>query len=279
MKKSESHRHYLIVEQAINFIRSNFNNQPTLSDIASEVHMSEHHLQRVFSEWAGISPKRFLQFVTKQAALDALKKTDNLIEASQYLGLSGTGRLHDLIVTCEAMTPGEMKKAGEGVSIQHGVISTPFGDAILGWTERGICYLQFVDNQHQEVIDNLYSQWPKSSFILNNKEAEQLSKKIFESPLERGKIHLLLKGTNFQIKVWEAMINTHPSQQLSYSQVSQLIGSPKSSRAVGTALANNTIGFLIPCHRVIRSSGETGIYHWGTNRKAVILAWEGALSK
>lgn len=279
MSKSELHRHYFVVEQAINFIRSNFNTQPTLSEIASAVHMSEHHLQRVFSEWAGISPKRFLQFVTKHAALDALKKTDNLIEASQHLGLSGTGRLHDLMVTCQAMTPGEMKQAGEGVSIQYGVISTPFGEAALGWTERGICYLQFVDNQHQEVIDNLFSQWPKSNFMLNNIEAEKLSKKIFKAPLERGKIHLLLKGTNFQIKVWEAIINTHPSQQFTYSQVSQLIGSPKSSRAVGTALAHNTIGFLIPCHRVIRSNGETGIYHWGTNRKATILAWEGALSK
>ncbi len=279
MDNPDSHRHYRIVEQAIRFIRSHFDSQPTLSEIAAAVHMSEHHLQRVFSEWAGISPKRFLQFVTKQAAIDALKNTSNLIEASHNLGLSGSGRLHDLMVTCEAMTPGEMKKAGEGVCIQFGVASTPFGEAVLGWTGRGVCYLQFVENQKQTLIDDLHSQWPKAIFTLNHQEAALLSQKIFASQLERGNIHLVLKGTNFQVKVWEAMINTRPSQQLSYSQVSQLIGSPKASRAVGTALGNNTIGYLIPCHRVIKSNGEMGNYRWGTDRKATILAWEGALFK
>ncbi|WP_299775708.1 methylated-DNA--[protein]-cysteine S-methyltransferase [uncultured Pseudoteredinibacter sp.] len=279
MNKIESHRHYSVVEQAIRYIHGHFDKQPSLSDIAKAVHMSEHHLQRVFSEWAGISPKRFLQSITKQAAIDALKSSSNLIEASQNVGLSGTGRLHDLIVTCEGMTPGEIKNAGSGVSIEYGVISSPFGEAVLGWTARGICYLQFVVDQQQITIDNLYEQWPKAAFTLNNEEAEKLSRKVFSSPLERGNIHLVLKGTNFQVKVWEALINTHPSQQLSYSQVSTLIGSPRASRAVGTALANNTIGYLIPCHRVIKNNGELGNYRWGSDRKAAILAWEGALVK
>ena len=277
MDKLESHRHYRIVEQAIHFIHAQFEQQPTLAEIAASVHVSEYHLQRIFSEWAGISPKRFLQFVTKQAAIEALNHTSNLIEASHQVGLSGSSRLHDLMVTCEAMTPGEMKQAGEGVLIQYGTVSTPFGDAVIGWTERGICYLQFVEGQIQAVIADLHSQWPKASLQINDAEAALISQNIFASPLERGKIHLVLKGTNFQVKVWEAMINTHPAQQLSYAQVAQLIGSPKASRAVGTALANNTIGYLIPCHRVIKSNGDIGNYRWGIDRKSAILAWEKAV--
>ena len=144
MDNLESHRHYQIVEKAILFINNNFDKQPTLLDIAASVHMSEHHLQRVFSQWAGISPKRFLQFITKQAALDALQSTKNLLEASHTIGLSGSGRLHDLLVTCEGMTPGEFKSGGEGVLIQYGICSTPFGEAVLGWTLRGICYLSLI---------------------------------------------------------------------------------------------------------------------------------------
>ncbi|WDE04773.1 methylated-DNA--[protein]-cysteine S-methyltransferase [Thalassomonas viridans] len=276
MNKPEYHRHYRVVEQAIHFIQRHFEQQPTLTEIAEAVYMSEHHLQRVFSEWAGISPKRFLQCITKQAAIDALKNTSNLIEASQSLGLSGTGRLHDLLVTCEGMTPGEIKEAGEGVAIEYGVVATPFGEAVLAWTGRGICYLQFIERQEQEVINDLYRQWPNASFALNNEAAGKLSQKVFASPLERGKIHLVLKGTNFQVKVWEALIKSQPSQQLSYSQLARLAGSPGASRAVGTALANNTIGYLIPCHRVIKSNGDLGNYRWGVERKSAILAWEHA---
>ncbi len=277
MDNLESHRHYQIVEKAIQFINRNYDKQPTLIDIAAAVHMSEHHLQRVFSQWAGISPKRFLQFITKQAALDALQSTNNLLEASHTIGLSGSGRLHDLLVTCEGMTPGELKGGGEGVQIQYGICSTPFGEAILGWTLRGICYLQFINTSQQTVIDELYRQWPNAIITLNREEAEIKGNDIFSPSLERGKIHLLLKGTNFQIKVWEALINTSSSQQLSYSQVSKLIDSPKASRAVGSALANNTIGYLIPCHRVIKSNGDIGNYRWGIERKTAMLAWEQSL--
>ncbi len=275
----ESQRHYLIVEKAIQFIHRNFDKQPTLEDIANSVHISEYHLQRVFSQWAGVSPKRFLQFITKQAAIDALQHTSNLLEASQSIGLSGTGRLHDLLVTCEGMTPGELKNGGEAVVIQYGACPTPFGEAILGWTLRGICYFQFVTDKQQTLVDDLCQQWPNANITLNNEEAIRMSKDIFSSSLERGKIHLVLKGTNFQMKVWEALINTQPSQQLSYSQVSQLIDSPKASRAVGTALANNTIGYLIPCHRVIKNNGEIGNYRWGVERKKAMLAWERALAE
>jgi len=274
MDNLKAHRHYHVVEQAIHFIRNRYDQQPTLAEIADSVHMSEFHLQRVFSEWAGISPKRFLQSITKKAAIDALKTTKSLIETSQMLGLSGTSRLHDLLVTCEAMTPGEMKSEGEGVLIQFGVVSTPFGEAVVGWTERGICFLQFSENQHQVAINELYRQWPNANIVLNNEAAERLGIQIFSSPLERGNIHLVLKGTNFQVKVWEALIHTHSSQVLSYSQVSQIVGSPKASRAVGTALSKNTIGYLIPCHRVIKGDGQLGNYRWGGDRKTAMIAWE-----
>jgi AraC family transcriptional regulator of adaptative response/methylated-DNA-[protein]-cysteine methyltransferase len=210
MNNVESNRHYKIVENAIRFIHQNFDKQPTLIDIANSVHMSEHHLQRVFSQWAGISPKRFLQFITKQAALDALQNTNNLLEASHTLGLSGTGRLHDLLVTCEGMTPGELKSAGEGVFIQYGVCKTPFGEAVLGWTLRGVCYLHFINNNEHTVIEGLYLQWPNAKISLNSGEAEIRGEQIFSSSIVGEKIHLVLKGTNFQVKVWEALINTHP---------------------------------------------------------------------
>lgn len=274
--EDNAHRHYQIVEAAIGFIYSQFESQPTLKQIAREVNVSEYHLQRIFSQWAGISPKRFLQFVTKRAALEALANTSNLIKASQDLGLSGASRLHDLMVTCEAMTPGEMSKAGEGVNIEFGIAPTPFGEALFGWTPRGVCHLEFIEQAPQLFIDNLKGQWHNANFRRDDLEADNLSQRIFCSKLERGKIHLVLKGTNFQVKVWEAMINTEPGQQLSYSHVSQLIGSPKASRAVGTALANNNIGYLIPCHRVIKSNGELGNYRWGANRKAAIQLWENA---
>lgn len=278
MNKSEMHKHYHVVEQAINFISHYVDKQPTLTEVAKAVGMSEYHLQRVFSEWAGISPKRFLQLMTKQTALEALKGTESIIEASEKIGLSGASRLHDLMVSCEGMTPGEVKSAGEGVLISYSTITTPFGEAVLAWTQRGICYLQFIVQKEEQLIEALFAQWPMARFVVNDKEGAILGKKIFSSPLKRGRIHLVLKGTNFQVKVWEALINTHASQKLSYSQLSRLAGSPKASRAVGTALANNTIGYLIPCHRVIKNSGYIGNYRWGKERKVAMLAWEDSLN-
>jgi AraC family transcriptional regulator, regulatory protein of adaptative response / methylated-DNA-[protein]-cysteine methyltransferase len=288
MSRSSSetpHRHYAMVEKAIHYIRHHSDVQPSLADVARSVNISEHHLQRIFSEWAGISPKRFLQSLTKQAALDAIKESDNLLVASDELGLSGSGRLHDLMVNCVALTPGEIRQAGEGVTIEYGVADTPFGQAVIGWTKRGICYLQFAVSSDEannslikEALDalvmELHLQWPNAHFALNHQRAMALSDTIFGQKLERGKIHLVLKGTNFQIKVWEAMINTPPAQQYTYGQVAKLIGSPQASRAVGTALAHNTIGYLIPCHRVIRGDGDVGQFRWGSDRKAAIQTWE-----
>ena len=276
MTDVNTHRHYRVVEQAIEYIYQHFAQQPSLAEIAAAVHMSEHHLQRVFSEWAGISPKRFLQFITKQNAIEALQHSANMLEASQRVGLSGSSRLHDLMVTCEAMTPGEIKSGGAGVLVEYGFVMTPFAEALLAWTERGICFLQFNDEPQTELLAELTRQWPHATLQVNCEAAQRWADIMFAKPLARGHIHLLLKGTNFQVKVWEAMLNSDPGQQLSYGQVSQMIDAPKAARAVGTALASNTIGYLIPCHRVIRSSGELGHYRWRLSRKAAMLAWEQA---
>ncbi|GAD80127.1 methylated-DNA--[protein]-cysteine S-methyltransferase [Vibrio ezurae] len=265
-------RHYQTVEKAIVYIRHHIQHQPSLSEIAEHVHLSEFHLQRVFTEWAGISPKRFMQSMTKQRALQVLKTSDTLLEAADHVGLSGTGRLHDLLVSCEAMTPGKAKNLGADLHIKYGAALTPFGEAVIGWTDRGICFLQFVEQDVCQTVAILRQQWPLARFY--SQDAHSISDTIFSG--KGNKIHLLVKGTNFQVKVWEALIHSQPGQLLSYAQVAQKIGSPKASRAVGSALASNTIGFLIPCHRVIRGDGDIGQFRWGSDRKVAIQGWEAA---
>ncbi|MCP5406839.1 MAG: methylated-DNA--[protein]-cysteine S-methyltransferase [Chromatiaceae bacterium] len=267
-------RHYAVVARAIEFIRTNARSQPSLADIADEVHLSEQRLQRLFSAWAGISPKRFLQYLTKEHARQALSQSADILSTALESGLSGPGRLHDLMVSCEAMTPGEIKALGEGVSVGHGVAPTPFGNALIGWTRRGICYLAFCDGEEEARQRELSSQWPRAHLSSNAAEALRLARRIFPVRPEPGKLHLLLRGTNFQVKVWEALIKVGSSQLISYSQLAGIIDSPHAQRAVGSALAANRIGYLIPCHRVIRESGESGVYRWGESRKLAIHAWE-----
>lgn len=276
MKASEGDRHYDVVKRAIEFIRDNTHNQPSLAEVAESVHMSEYHLQRLFVQWAGISPKRFMQSLTKQHAVQMLRQSDSLLEVAHEVGLSGTGRLHDLIVTCEAMTPGEVQSMGDKLVIEYGLAVTPFGQALIAWTQRGICYLQFVDQDEDEKLAELKQEWPLASFQPAN--AQAIADKVFPLQNEKrsGKLNLLVKGSNFQIKVWEALINSQPGQLYSYGQIAQKINSPKASRAVGTALANNSIGFLIPCHRVIRGDGDVGQFRWGESRKLAIQGWESA---
>tara|TARA_R110001583_G_scaffold7720_10_gene37990 strand:- start:11906 stop:12763 length:858 start_codon:yes stop_codon:yes gene_type:complete len=272
----QNYQHYKLVAHAIQYIHERQADQPTLKEIAKAVDISELHLQRIFSQWAGISPKRFLQFLTKQVALDALKQSDNLLDVSFSAGLSGTGRLHDLMVSCEAMTPGEIKLAGAGMIIEYALISTPFGEALIAWTTRGICYLQFVDLQFETIKEDLFSHWANAQFSENQPQGNKLSEQIFSTTAQQNKLHLLIKGTNFQVKVWEAMLTSFNGQQLSYAQLSKAIGNPKASRAVGSALANNMIAYLIPCHRVIKSTGMLSNYRWGVDRKAAMQVWEKA---
>jgi AraC family transcriptional regulator of adaptative response/methylated-DNA-[protein]-cysteine methyltransferase len=269
-------RHYAIVARAIGFIRANSRRQPALAEVAAAVHLSEYHLQRVFAAWAGISPKRFLQYLTKEYAKQALHDCDDLLSVSAAVGLSGGGRLHDLMVSCEAMTPGEIKAGGRGVEVGCGHATTPFGDALIGWTPRGICHLAFCSGDPAADIAQLAAQWPAANLIADDTEAARLAASIFHTGQRSGRLHLVLRGTNFQIKVWEALIGIEPSQRISYGRLAAMAGSPQAQRAAGSALAANNIAYLIPCHRVIRESGDIGNYRWGPGRKAAMLAWEAA---
>ena len=269
-------RQYEMVARAITFIRSNARRQPSLKDISDSIGLSEYHLQRLFSEWAGISPKRFLQFVTKEYAKDALRRSGDLLATTLGAGLSSPGRLHDLLVTCEAMSPGEIKSLAAGLQIRYGDVSSPFGNALIAWTQRGICHLGFVEQDGlAEALTCLKQDWPAASFVHDQQGALQLEAEIFSAKSSTQPLHLLLRGTNFQIKVWEALIAIAPGEVVSYSQLGHKMGLPKARRSIGTAIGKNNIALLIPCHRVIRETGETGSYRWGSDRKAALLAWEG----
>jgi AraC family transcriptional regulator of adaptative response/methylated-DNA-[protein]-cysteine methyltransferase len=267
---------------AIQYIEANVNRQPELKEIASAVGLSEYHFQRVFTQWAGVSPKRFMQFLTKEHAKDLLDKSENLLDVTHQVGLSSLGRLHDLFVATEAVTPGEYKSRGAGVNIRYGIHHTPFGKCLLATTERGICHLSFVQTSEGDAIDNLVAEWTHAQMIEDHHTTAPLVTRIFASGLDtRGqdqplKIHL--RGTNFQIKVWEALINIPNGEVTTYEHIAARIGNPHALRAVGTAVGHNPIAYLIPCHRVIRKTGEFGNYRYGSARKKAILAKEFVLS-
>lgn len=267
-------RHYAVIARAITFIRSHARSQPTLEEIAGAVHMSPYHLQRLFADWAGISPKRFLQYLTKEYAKQQLAASADVLTVAENAGLSSTSRLHDLMVNCEAMTPGEIKSAGRGMAIGYGFAPSPFGDVLAAWTSRGICHFAFCVAGEAAMLAELAALWPHAALTRNDGHARDLLLQIFPQTPVRGAVHLVLRGTNFQIKVWEALIHTEFGRVVSYGQLAKQAGVPKAQRAVGTALAANTIGFLIPCHRVIRESGDVGQYRWGPERKLALLGWE-----
>lgn len=274
MERDPSARHYETVERAIGFIRNNVRKQPTLEEIAQAVDMSPFHLQRVFSEWAGLSPKRFLQCLTKEHAMALLLQSRTVLEVADDLGMSSSSRLHDLMVTSEAMTPGEVQSRGTGLHMGFGMGNSPFGGVCLAWTHRGICNFTFLDQSPQDHEASLRQAWPRARFERDDTIARKWLHEIFPAIPGRGRIHLVLRGTNFQIKVWEAIIRTRPGEVLSYGQVAERIGHPRAHRAVGTALSLNHIGYLIPCHRVIQESGGIGQYRWKTERKIAMQAWE-----
>ncbi len=268
---------YLRIEQAIEYLEKNANSQPELSEIAGAMGLSEYHFQRMFSRWAGISPKRFLQFLTKESAKDLLVKSENLLDTTYGVGLSSLGRLHDLFVTTEAVTPGQYKSGGAGLTIRYGLHDTPFGKALLGTTERGICHLGFVGNSEGDAIDRLYADWQQAQMIEDYDATSTLVEPIFDlSQRNRKPLHLHLRGTNFQLKVWEALLQIPPGAVISYQGLAEQAGRPRASRAVGTALGRNPIAVLIPCHRVIRKLGEFGNYRYGVVRKKALLGREAA---
>jgi AraC family transcriptional regulator of adaptative response/methylated-DNA-[protein]-cysteine methyltransferase len=265
------------IERSITFLQSNYTRQPELHEVARNVHLSEYHFQRLFTRWAGISPKRFLQYLTLEHAKRALKESRSLLDATMDAGLSSPGRLHDLFVTVEAMTPGEFKRDGEGLTIHYGLHPTPFGECLLGATARGVCALFFVQgNDRREVRAELRARWPNARLVEDADQTRKYVDRIFgsASSTRRVPLPLILSGTNFQIKVWEALLRIPPGHVLSYEDVAQRIGQPTASRAVGNAVAKNPISYIIPCHRVIQSVGVTGNYRWGPARKKAMLGWE-----
>lgn len=267
-------RHYALVARAIGFIRAHAQKQPTLKEIADAVHLSPFHLQRLFVDWAGISPKRFLQYLTKEYAKQRLARSADVLSVADSAGLSSSSRLHDLMVSCEAMTPGEMQSGGRGMDIGCGFAASPFGPALAAWTSRGICHFAFCIADEQAMLAELALLWPRAVFERDDRHAVELLLQVFPRTPTRGSVHLVLRGTNFQIKIWEALIHTEFGSMLSYQRLARQAGASGAQRAAGGALAANTIAYLIPCHRVIRDSGEVGNYRWGSDRKLAMLGWE-----
>ena len=276
----QSAEDYLRIEQAITYLENHYKDQPSLEEIATNIGLSEFHFQRVFTRWAGVSPKRFLQFLTKEGAKDLLNQSENLLDTTHQVGLSSLGRLHDLFVTTEAVTPGEYKSRGEGVTIRYGIHLTPFGKCLIGLTERGICHLGFVQTSEGDAIDNLVSDWKEARMIEDYRATAALVEPIFDLRYNTRikPLTLYLRGTNFQLKVWEALLAIPAGSVTTYEGIASRIGKPAATRAVGTAVGYNPIAVLIPCHRVIRKVGEFGNYRYGPLRKKALLAYEAALS-
>lgn len=270
---------YARIERAILFLQERYLQQPALATVARAVHMSEYHFQRVFSRWAGISPKRFLQFLTIEHAKQQLLNSKPVLEAALDSGLSSPSRLHDLFLNIEAVTPGEYKTRGGGIQIHYGFAATPFGRCLLGRTGRGICWLSFFGNGGEETaLDGLKDLWRNAELIEGGAQTLSLVNRIFSNIGHGNKkpLSLLLMGSNFQIKVWQALLRIPMGALVSYEALGHFIGAPRASRAIGSAVGANPIAYLIPCHRVIRKQGLWGGYRWGQPRKQAILAWEAA---
>ena len=264
------------IEKAIHFIRENFKSQPSLDEIAKAVHMSPFHFQRMFSEWAGVSPKKFMQYVSVTYAKSLLKERMTLMDTAYETGLSGTSRLHDLFVNIESMTPGEFKSGGADLKINYSFADSPFGQLIVASTHKGICHLSF-EADEAAAVGNLADRFPNAAFHRGIDQYQQDALAIFQKDWQRlDQIKLHLVGTPFQLKVWESLLKIPMGQLTTYGDIAQNINNPKAFRAVGTAVGCNPVAFLIPCHRVIQGSGDMGGYMWGTTRKSAIIGWEAA---
>lgn len=268
---------YERIANAITYLQENFKVQPDLDQIAEKINLSPYHFQRLFTEWAGVSPKKFLQYLSLSHAKEMLREQQtSLFDVAYETGLSGTGRLHDLFVNIEGMTPGEFKNGGENLHINYDFTPTPFGKLLIASTPKGICYMAFADDENK-AFGELQQQFPQAQFNLQKDELQQSALPIFSQNWnEQAKVKLHLKGTPFQLKVWETLLKVPKGNFTTYGKIAQAIGNPNASRAVGSAIGDNPIAFLIPCHRVIQATGNFGQYHWGRVRKSAILGWEAA---
>ena len=291
---------YQRVEQAIHYLEENFRAQPTLDELAANLSLSPFHLQRLFKRWAGISPKRFVQFLSADYAKELLRTSASVLDATYETGLSSPSRLHDLMISVQAVTPGEYKNGGAGLNIRYGFHESPFGECLLATTERGICAFSFLSTElngtgRSHALSSLRADWPAADLIEEPQSTAPLLEQIFPKnvlelpeedtssltryaePLQTPtQLNLLLRGTNFQVKVWEALLKIPTGTVCSYQDIAELIGKPSAARAVGSAVGSNQIAFLIPCHRVIRKNGIVKDYRWGATRKKALLGWEAA---
>lgn len=268
---------YNRIAVAIDYLKANFKAQPSLDDIAEHVHLSPFHFQRMFKEWAGVTPKKFLQYLSVEYAKGILKdKQSTLFDAAYETGLSGTSRLHDLFINIEGMTPGEYKNGGEELQINYSFAESPFGLLIVASTAKGICYMAFAENE-QQAFEELSKSFPNAQYRQMLDMIQQNALYIFTQDWHRlSEIKLHLKGTPFQLKVWETLIKIPMGKLTTYGSIAAGMNNAKASRAVGSAVGDNPVAFLIPCHRVIRSTGEFGEYHWGSTRKTAMIGWEAA---
>ncbi|HXS36809.1 MAG TPA: methylated-DNA--[protein]-cysteine S-methyltransferase, partial [Flavipsychrobacter sp.] len=262
---------YQRIEEAIEFIHSNYVNQPKLEEIAAYIHVSPFHFQRMFKEWAGVSPKKFLQYISLQHAKYLLDKNHTVADTAFETGLSGSSRLHDLFITIEGMTPGEYKNGGALLNIQYDITDSPFGKIFIVSTAKGISNIFFTDNEITG-LNELKKTWPNATIKKEKNKQHELVARFFNNDWhDIQKIKLHLKGTDFQLKVWEALLKIPTGKLTTYATIAERLNHPKASRAVGSAVGDNPIAYLIPCHRVIRSTGVIGEYHWGSTRKTAII--------
>lgn len=266
---------YKRIAEAIDFIKNNFRDQPNLDEVAAHVNLSPFHFQRLFSEWAGTTPKKFLQYISIEHAKKILmERQATLFETAFEAGLSGTGRLHDLFVNIEGMSPAEYRDGAKNLSINYNFSESPFGKLIVASTMKGVCYMAFEENEVKALSD-LKEKFPKATFTHSTDELQRNAMFIFQSDWRNlSEIKLHLKGTDFQLKVWEALLKIPMGMLTTYGKIAEKIGNDNASRAVGTAIGSNPVAFLIPCHRVIQSTGNIGGYMWGTTRKTAIIGWE-----
>lgn len=269
--------HYNRIAEAIEYLKNNFKQQPNLNKVAEQVHLSPFHFQRLFNEWAGTTPKKFLQYISVEHAKKILKEEQaTLFDTAYKTGFSSTSRLHDLFVNIEGMTPAEYKSGGKNLNINYSFAESPFGSLTVASTQKGVCYMAFNDDEKKALI-HLKTKFPNAVFQQKLDLLQQNALFIFQNDWSKlGEIKLHLKGTDFQLKVWETLLKIPMGQLSTYGNIAKQIGNSNASRAVGTAIGNNPVAFLIPCHRVIQSSGTFGGYMWGNTRKTAIIGWEGA---
>lgn len=266
---------YQTIATAINYLQENARHQPSLDELAEVCALSPYHFQRLFRRWAGVSPKQFLQYLTVQHARSLLEKSVPVLDTCFEVGLSGPGRLHDHIVQIEAVTPGEMKRGGGGLTLTCGTWNGPFGLLFAGISKRGICALEFLDDPSaNDAISRLKQKWPGAEVRTDDEIIARRIAPVFSGSHQKKELKLLVQGTNFQVQVWQALLKIPDGHLCSYGKLATFLGKPKATRAVASAVGANPVAYLIPCHRVLRTGGEIGGYRWGTARKKAMLAWE-----